>query len=135
MSPNVLCKTVILLVAALLSNLSYAAEEAWICANKKSDIPAGYFAIDVSADIKEIDFKDCEYPNQRVLIREITDNNFWMCNFDYVGPPAGYVVTKTNKGSTCGCRELGKTADGKIYCATIGARDLLGWPMILVRKR
>lgn len=101
----------------------------WICASQKVDIPNGYYVAEISADLD-----DCEYPKQRVLIREINYSTFWMCNFDYMGVPAEYEATQTNAGSTCGCRELAKAANGKTYCFTIGARGFLGWPIISVSK-
>lgn len=101
----------------------------WICASQKTDIPSGYYVADISADLDA-----CEYPKQKILIRETNYSTFWMCNFDYMGVPAGYEATQTNPGATCGCRELAQAANGKTYCSTIGARGLLGWPMISVSK-
>lgn len=101
----------------------------WICAAHKSEIPAGYYVAEVNADLNV-----CEYPKQQVLIREINYATFWMCNFDDIGVPAGYELTRTGTTMTCGCREVAKAPNGKAYCATVGARDFLGWPMLAVSK-
>lgn len=119
-----------LLIGTLFFSGSYAADADWICANQKTDIPDGYFAVEVSED-----FDACEYPKQHVRIKEISDANFWMCSFDNIGVPAGFVLNQTSTGSTCGCREVAQTAKGAMYCATIGARDLLGWPIISISRR
>lgn len=102
----------------------------WICASQKADIPDGFFVAEIDADLNF-----CAYPKQHVLIREINYSAFWMCNFDYIGVPAGYAITQTSAGATCGCREPAQAANGKTYCSTIGARDLLGWPMLSISKR
>lgn len=130
MSITSYCRILILLVGTLFVNFSYSAETAWFCASKKTDIPDGYVTVEIAEDLDA-----CEYPNQGILIKQVNDANFWMCNFDYIGAPSGYVVTQTSTNSTCGCRELARTDNGRKYCSTIGARGFLGWPMILVRKR
>lgn len=101
----------------------------WICAAHKTEIPAEFYVAEVDTDLNF-----CEYPKQHVLIREINYATFWMCNFDDMGVPAGYELTRTGTTMTCGCREVAKAPNGKAYCATVGARDFLGWPMLAVSK-
>lgn len=101
----------------------------WICASQKADIPEGHYVSDISPDLDA-----CEYPKQRVLVREVNSSTFWMCDYDNTGAPAGYISTQTHPESSCGCRELAKAPNGKPYCHTVGSRNLLGWPIISVTK-
>lgn len=122
-------KLSILLAVTLFSNYSYGQDSSWICASQKTDIPTGYFAVEIATDLTA-----CSYPKQKVLISKIKAPDFWMCSFDNIGAPSGYVVIQESKDQPCGCKAPTKNGDGKVYCFPTGPEGSLGWPKMLVHK-
>lgn len=122
-------KILTLTITAIFLNCSYGKDSLWICANQKSDIPDGYYVVEISKDLSA-----CAYNKQNMLISKVKDNKFWMCNFVNMGAPSGYVITRESKVETCGCQAPLQDGYGKVYCFPTGSEGHSGWPKVSVLK-
>lgn len=108
---------------------SFAQDALWICASAKTEVPPSYFVKEIAKDLTA-----CSFPKQKMLILKVKSDNFWMCNFQNMGAPAGYVVVEESKVSTCGCQTPARDGVGKVYCFGSQPEGKQGWPEVAVHK-